>query len=818
MIKAERLEIHEFRGIRSLTLNLEGNNFAVCGPNGTGKSGIVDALEFVLTGNISRLSGKGTGELSIKEHAPHVDSRNNPDKARVILTAFIPSLGKSITIERSVKTADAVKITPNDKDVLNVIAQVAMHPEFALSRRELIRYVLSAPGDRAKEVQTLLRLDQIEELRTALQKIANACRRHVTSLSTERNVARNQLIKALEIPDLTVKRIIESVNPKRTLLALAPIETLTPKTSLKDGLATVQSVRDRIQRIPKLLANNDVKHLRESLALLASEGTQLQCEMVKKQFLALKNEPAILNNVTREKFLKTGLGMIEAEACPLCDTQWQPDRLRELIASKLRHLEKVALKRAEMEKDLENLIVLLLETKQALLAVYSYGALAKPPLDTSRLKQHASELEIHKQRLESFLPIDESILSLDSITNIPAKVVEEIDAIAKVVESIPEPTKQDAARDYLVICQERLEAFQDVSRRLKQADARFALSQNVHDIYAEVSTSVLNGIYKKVQVEFAELYKFINREDEGGFDARLMPSIGKLGFDVNFYGRGHFPPGAYHSEGHQDGMGLCLYLALMKYLLGDEFTFAVLDDVLMSVDSGHRREVCKLLKDKFPNTQFILTTHDGIWLRHMKSAGVIKPGSSIQFRRWSVDQGPTEWQDRDVWAEIDSHAESNDILGASSILRNYLEYISAELCQRLRAPVEFRGDAQFQLGDLFPNVIGKFRRLLKEAKKAAQSWGQDDIFALIAAREKDFTERVKESKVEEWQINPAIHYNEWADFGKEDFRPVVFSQRELITSLRCEKCNGSFYVLPERGTAEALRCDCGLLNLNLVSK
>jgi len=68
--------------------------------------------------------------------------------------------------------------------------------------------------------------------------------------------------------------------------------------------------------------------------------------------------------------------------------------------------------------------------------------------------------------------------------------------------------------------------------------------------------------------------------DEDTFEARLTPSMGKLGFDVDFYGRGHFPPGAYHSEGHQDGMGLCLYLALMRHLLGDGFSLAVLDDVL----------------------------------------------------------------------------------------------------------------------------------------------------------------------------------------------------------------------------------------------
>ena len=65
---------------------------------------------------------------------------------------------------------------------------------------------------------------------------------------------------------------------------------------------------------------------------------------------------------------------------------------------------------------------------------------------------------------------------------------------------------------------------------------------------------------------------------------------------MNFYERGLFPPAAFHSEGHQDGMGVCLYLALMKRLFGDRFTIALLDDVVMSVDAGHRYQFCKLLK------------------------------------------------------------------------------------------------------------------------------------------------------------------------------------------------------------------------------
>src|SRR5690606_20544139 len=120
-------------------------------------------------------------------------------------------------------------------------------------------------------------------------------------------------------------------------------------------------------------------------------------------------------------------------------------------------------------------------------------------------------------------------------------------------------------------------------------------------------------------------------DDEDSFTAKFTPSEGALELDVNFYERGLFPPGAYHSEGHQDGMGVCLYLALMKRLFGSEFSFALLDDVVMSVDVDHRYQFCKLLKTHFPDTQFLLTTHDRVWAQQMKSAGLVTSKNSLAF-------------------------------------------------------------------------------------------------------------------------------------------------------------------------------------------
>ena len=58
----------------------------------------------------------------------------------------------------------------------------------------------------------------------------------------------------------------------------------------------------------------------------------------------------------------------------------------------------------------------------------------------------------------------------------------------------------------------------------------------------------------------------------------------QLNLEVGFYGRGTFPPHAFHSEGHQDSMGLCLYLALAERLTEGLIDLIILDDVVMSVD------------------------------------------------------------------------------------------------------------------------------------------------------------------------------------------------------------------------------------------
>ena len=204
----------------------------------------------------------------------------------------------------------------------------------------------------------------------------------------------------------------------------------------------------------------------------------------------------------------------------------------------------------------------------------------------------------------------------------------------------------------------------------------------------------------------------------------------------------------------------------------------------------------------------------------MKSAGLVGPRAFIHFRTWDVEHGPTEWEDRDIWQEIDAEVARDNVRSAAGLLRHYLEFMSAEICHRLRAPVEFRGDAQFQLGDLLPAAIGKLGVLFREGKASAQSWGKAKEMEAIATREAELKERIAATKVEQWQINSAVHYNEWAALAPGDFAPVVKSYRELMKSFVCAniKCLGLLYVQPERGDREEVRCACNDTNINLRKK
>lgn len=238
----------------------------------------------------------------------------------------------------------------------------------------------------------------------------------------------------------------------------------------------------------------------------------------------------------------------------------------------------------------------------------------------------------------------------------------------------------------------------------------------------------------------------------------------------------------------------------------------------MSVDSNHRREVCKLLKTEFKNTQFIITTHDEVWGKQLNIEGVVDNKNLIHFRKWTVAEGPMAWDIGEVWNEIEKDLNEAKVQNASGTLRRYLEFLMSELAFKLRASIEARPTPNYDLGDLLQAVASRIKDLFRKASKAANSWNQQEIIQKVKELNSEFGTKFTATNAEMWAVNSSVHYNEWANLTPTDFRKVLDAFRSMITTLKCSNCNTWFYVLPKKGQPEIIRCDCGSVNFNLISK
>jgi hypothetical protein len=193
----------------------------------------------------------------------------------------------------------------------------------------------------------------------------------------------------------------------------------------------------------------------------------------------------------------------------------------------------------------------------------------------------------------------------------------------------------------------------------------------------------------------------------------------------------------------------------------------------------------------------------------------IKSKNLLQFRVWTVGDGPRVWETQDVWRDIEEKLAEERVPEAAHALRRYLEFVCSDLTVKMRVRLEARHQANYDLGDMMPAVIGKWKEILGKAKASAQSWKQMDKFTILNEMSARFSSACEQTNAEQWSVNAAVHYNEWASLRKQDFVPVAKAFQDLLAELSCDTCGVWLHVTPSRGEMEAIACDCGKSNFTL---
>jgi hypothetical protein len=814
VIKLESAHIEEVRGIRKLDIDFGRATFVISGPNGSGKSGVIDAIEFALTGQMSRLAGRGTKGLSVSEHGPHVDKTKFPDAAFVELKVFFPRLRKSATITRKVSAPKKPKILPADDDVKAVLAEIADHPEVTLSRREILRFILVEPTKRSEDIQSLLKLDEIGQTRNALNAAQNKLQGAQRMADAQVYASREALLLHLQIPALRTEDLVGAVNERRGTLGLPEIAALTADSRLDADLSS----HGKADEFNKHSALRDLKALSDGEKGFPSLGVSAAVAIL-ADLSRLESDSGLLESLQRRTLIEKGLDLVDGADCPLCDKPWEDEEhLRSHLEAKLaRSAEAQKLQQALMNNGAAiaqeaTVVAGLLGPAQKTAEAQGESAVAKA---LATWKADLEGLRVKMTTVDGLMAL-KGRLSAGWLAA-PKSLSKDLAQVTASVQARPDQTATLDAQTFLTTAQLRLGDYREAMRKSKAAGVASGIATAAYEAYCSVLEDELNALYDAVQEDFSTFYKAINQDDEASFTAKLTPSEGKLDFDVNFYERGLFPPGAYHSEGHQDGMGVCLYLALMKRLFGVRFTLALLDDVVMSVDADHRYQFCRLLKTSFPDTQFIITTHDRLWAEQMKSAGLVSAKTSLAFHSWTVDTGPLVESNEEIWDEIARALGKGKVEAAAAALRHHLEYVSRNLADLLGATPHFRSDGNYELGELLPSVLSRAKEHYGKAAAAAHSWGNTADKDAALKRKDALSASAASQNVEQWAVNKAVHYNEWANFGKKDFEPVVAAFKELLRCCCCDTCGGWLYVTP-RVSSESLRCGCNATNLNLKPK
>ncbi len=817
MIKLGELHIEEFRGIRQLDIDFKYQSFAVHGPNGSGKSGVVDAIGFALSGTIARLTGAGTRSVSVKAHAPHVMSKDDPSSSRVSLTFKDLVSGQIGTITRTVQDPQDFTLSPDTPELRAALESALKHPEITLSRREIIKFILAEAGKRSEEVQVLLQLDKIDANRKVLKSTQNKVDSDKRNAAQQATQAKQAMELHLGISDLDAEKVKDKINPHRKTLGLTEFKKVDLSTNLREGL----DEKDEEKPFDKETAKREVKAYEDAISSSPTILTETVVELIK----ALKelDDDANLEQLKNRSFLESGLELVAEEGvCPLCDKTWQtPDELREHLKHKIESSKEIA-------KISENIVLKANDVKDA---IGDERALLSQVQKLSVNWSDVDDQNLFQSRMDLLLEFGTLLKDAKGCVDTQDRLeAGDLDAKSELLEAIgrlkdkidkqADTSEKSKSRSHLILAAERWTAFANAKVSEQRALNSSERAELVYKSYCKVADAELEELYESVEARFSKFYGQINSDDEEGFKAEFKPTAGKLDLFVDFYGIGMFPPGAYHSEGHQDGMGICLYLALVEKILGKNFSLSVLDDVVMSVDVNHRRQFCELLQKEFPDTQFIITTHDEIWAKQMKTTGLIASKSDIRFRGWSVDHGPIYEQGEEFWDRIDEDLKKGDVPSASHKLRRGLEAELPDIAEAMAAKVKYRGDAKYELGELTDAIKSRHAGLLKLAKESASSWNKKDDLEKIKQIDKTRIEAALSQQRENWAVNLQVHFNDWADMSVNDFKPVVEAWHTFLDLYRCgnDACESWIGVTYNSGAQESLRCRCGEYNLNLLKK
>jgi energy-coupling factor transporter ATP-binding protein EcfA2 len=799
-MKIKSLHIRNFRGIAETNLTFNQKSVLLFGENGVGKSTVVDALDFLITGSVSRMTGAGTGQIDELRHIPHGGCA--PESVAVSAEVVF-SNGQSGLIRRALSDREHLDYPADLKSLVEEMLVTAKLQQHLLTRRDLLRFISVAPSERAKQVQALLNWSRLEATRITigkLQRDAKDAQRTARKASRE---LKQKIAAIVGIDKFGQPALLKKINESRRAVGAIELDVVDRK-SLTFGINATSEQHRRLDA-----AYSACERLFEELSV------QREVLLVAGDEIRRAGGSAI-NDIGLATLLQSGSKLIpEDGSCPLCTTAFAPHELARILA------ERLAFYQASLEQHRLREAAVRRFAAGAELLKSRYKVMMQSMADEPELSQNVDELS---KKSPAWHDVSQSVGVIsnfgddESVLTWIETISDRTTTASASINALRISGDRSAHIALLFNCASRLADLEESEGAEIIADTTANRADLISVHFEAARSELVSEIYDKIASRFAEHYRSLHDSHESGFTAELDASGAALNLEVDFHGRGLHPPIAMHSEGHQDSMGLCMFFALREYLTQKSpIDVIILDDVVMSVDAEHRRAVSKLLCSMFPDRQLVVTTHDRVWAQHLCQDGVIdKRTNRFDFHDWEIGIGPQIELSANLFERVQGYLDNSDVHHAAFALRRGLEHFFANLCSDLGASVRYVPDGRNTLADFINPALSKLSDHVKLAKTAAVSWRQPT--ETLEAFEKHLKAARDACQCDQWELNTAVHFDRWHELSLNDLRPLVAAYRDMFALLECVTCGTGLRLSYNGMDAVALQCACKAVMFNLEKK
>lgn len=172
-MKLLNLDLVNFRSYRGVTLALDAPRVLIAGLNGTGKTSVRDAIQWILTGHCDVTDGKGAGaEVLVPTGQKAAEATVTVDEIGRVSRHFSPSLGGAVVVEGFTGTSQVqqqallikLKTTPQFLDAVlstDVFLNLG-HADAKAMVLSLLRVMIPIPANLIDGITTGLTLDELD--------------------------------------------------------------------------------------------------------------------------------------------------------------------------------------------------------------------------------------------------------------------------------------------------------------------------------------------------------------------------------------------------------------------------------------------------------------------------------------------------------------------------------------------------------------------------------------------------------------------------------------------------------------------------------